>query len=473
MERKDWEHIILKTIIFLSVAVLIIMHFDLAIQGIGTLISFMTPMLLGFGIAFVINIIMNRLEQVYFPHTKNRFLNLSRRPVCIALSLIIILAAIAFVIIMVIPELIDACTLIAREIQESYEPALNTIAEWISRIPPLESWLSQNFELNLTNPADMKWDKFFEKLIAMIFGTDSSVKLGTIMNSTINIASNIGSALVTFAIALVFGIYALASKEKLYHQVKQLVYAYIKPKSADKIYHICGVANETFSNFIVGQCVEAVILGILCIIGMSIFRFPYAVMIGTLVGATALIPIIGAYVGAIVGAFMVLTQGGPLQMLLFIIFIIVLQQLEGNLIYPKVVGSSVGLPGIWVLAAVTIGASINGIFGMLIGVPLAATIYRLLSEDSQKRIQKRKKHYQLPAIFYQSRQNGASDTAEKTKAAAPTDTEGEPEDNTGTLDTDTSTPSEDSHLDSINQAFDEIVVSLDFNDEDTKQDEQQ
>ncbi len=201
---------------------------------------------------------------------------------------------------------------------------------------------------------------------------------------------------------------------------------------------------------------------------MTIFRFPYAVMIGTLVGATALIPIIGAYVGAIVGAFMVLTQSGPLQMLFFIIFIIVLQQLEGNLIYPKVVGSSVGLPGIWVLAAVTIGASINGIFGMLIGVPLAATLYRLLSEDSQKRIQKRKKRYQLPAIFYRTRQNEEAEIKEEPETVTPPDTEVESDDHDDSLEADSSVPTEDSHLDSINQAFDEIVAALDFNDEESR-----
>ena len=169
----------------------------------------------------------------------------------------------------------------------------------------------------------------------------------------------------------------------------KLIRSYLKPKAENIIYYICHVASETFSNFIVGQCTEAVILGTLCIIGMSIFRFPYAVMIGTLVGATALIPIIGAYVGAIVGAIMVMTQGGPIQALLFIVFIIVLQQIEGNLIYPKVVGSSVGLPGIWVLAAVTIGGSMNGVFGMLLSVPLAATLYRLLKEDTTRRINKK------------------------------------------------------------------------------------
>lgn len=463
MERKDWDYIILRTIIILSLAVLIIMHFDLALQWVGTLIGFMTPILLGFCVAFVINTIMSRLEQRYFPNTKNRFLNLSRRPVCIVLSLIIILAAIAFVILMVIPELIDAFTLIGREIQNSYEPVLDKAAELINKVPVLEDWLSQNLDLNLTNPAEIKWDKFFEKLIDMIFSVDGSGKIGNIMNSTINIASTIGSGVVSFVLALVFGIYALASKEKINHQVKQLVYAYIKPQTADKIYHVCGVANETFSNFIVGQCVEAVILGVLCIIGMTIFRFPYAVMIGTLIGATALIPIIGAYAGAIVGAFMVLTQGGPLQMLLFLVFIIVLQQIEGNLIYPKVVGNSVGLPGIWVLAAVTVGGSINGVFGMLIGVPLAATIYRLLSEDSLKRIQKRKKRYSLPAIFYRNQQEQEIEQG----TASHSDMENESAEENA--DSDSLEVVEDSRLDSINQAFDEIVTALDFREEDNEE----
>ena len=261
------------------------------------------------------------------------------------------------------------------------------------------------------------------------------------MDSTVNLASSIGSGVVRFFIALVFGIYALASKEKLSRQVKQLVYAYLKPRTADRIYHVCNVANETFSNFIVGQCTEAMILGVLCIIGMSIFRFPYAVMVGTLVGATALLPIIGAYLGAIVGAIMVLTQSGPLQMLLFVVFIIVLQQIEGNLIYPKVVGSSVGLPGIWVLAAVTIGGSLNGIFGMLIGVPLAATIYRLLREDSQKRLIKKK-----------GRNLNIPDGLINQKANILKEKEQTPEE---------SVPSEPKHpIDTINSAMDEIVTAL-------------
>lgn len=289
---------------------------------------------------------------------------------------------------MVIPELINAFSILAKEIPASYDSILDKISVFISKVPALENWLVTTLEIDLEHPRDIEWTKFFTKVVELIIGSKDG-QLNSIMDSTVNIVSGIGSGIVSFCIALVFGIYVLAYKEKLSYQVHKLIRSYLKPKAENIIYYICHVASETFSNFIVGQCTEAVILGTLCIIGMSIFRFPYAVMIGTLVGATALIPIIGAYVGAIVGAIMVMTQGGPIQALLFIVFIIVLQQIEGNLIYPKVVGSSVGLPGIWVLAAVTIGGSMNGVFGMLLSVPLAATLYRLLKEDTTRRINKK------------------------------------------------------------------------------------
>lgn len=388
MERKDWEKIIIRTIVSLTIAILIILHFDLAIKGISALVGFMSPIILGFVVAFVINVILIRLEKIYFPHTNNRFLKKSRRPVCIALALLIILAVIAFVIAMVIPELINAFSILAKEIPASYDSILDKISVFISKVPALENWLVTTLEIDLEHPRDIEWTKFFTKVVELIIGSKDG-QLNSIMDSTVNIVSGIGSGIVSFCIALIFGIYVLAYKEKLSYQVHKLIRSYLKPKAENIIYYICHVASETFSNFIVGQCTEAVILGTLCIIGMSIFRFPYAVMIGTLVGATALIPIIGAYVGAIVGAIMVMTQGGPIQALLFIVFIIVLQQIEGNLIYPKVVGSSVGLPGIWVLAAVTIGGSMNGVFGMLLSVPLAATLYRLLKEDTTRRINKK------------------------------------------------------------------------------------
>lgn len=206
-----------------------------------------------------------------------------------------------------------------------------------------------------------------------------------IVGSTISVVGTIGMGVTNFVIGLIFAIYILANKETLGRQLGKVAAAYCRPVLLNKIKSVIKVANETFSSFIVGQCTEAVILGSLCILGMLIFRFPYAPMVGTFVGATALIPVVGAYLGAVVGFIMILTVS-PIKAVLFIVFIIALQQLEGNLIYPKVVGSSIGLPGMWVLAAVTVGGGISGIGGMLIGVPLTATVYKLIRSDVNKRI---------------------------------------------------------------------------------------
>lgn len=186
-----------------------------------------------------------------------------------------------------------------------------------------------------------------------------------------------------FVIGLIFAIYLLIGKETLGGQVKRLMNHYLKPSWNEKIGYVLTIFDNSFHKFIVGQCIEAVVLGVLCMIGMSVLRLPYAMMIGTLIGFTALIPVAGAYIGAGVGAFMILTVS-PVQALIFLVFVVILQQLEGNLIYPKVVGSSIGLPGVWVLAAVTIGGGIMGIPGMLLGVPSAAAMYQLIKNDLNK-----------------------------------------------------------------------------------------
>lgn len=206
---------------------------------------------------------------------------------------------------------------------------------------------------------------------------------GGVMSSVVSVVGSVISSVVTVAVALIFSIYLLTGKEKLISQSKRMISTYL-PKADKKIFYVLNTLNDSFHRFIVGQCTEAVILGGLCMIGMWIFRFPYAVMVGVLIGFTALIPIAGAYIGAGVGAFMILTES-PLQALLFLVFIVVLQQLEGNLVYPKVVGSSIGLPGIWVLAAITIGGGLMGVLGMLLAVPLLATVYKLIQADVRKR----------------------------------------------------------------------------------------
>ena len=203
------------------------------------------------------------------------------------------------------------------------------------------------------------------------------------MSSVVSVVSSVFSTIVTSLVALIFSVYLLLDKEKLISQGKRIISTYL-PKNGKNIFYVLETLNDSFHRFIVGQCTEAVVLGVLCIIGMWIFRFPYAMMIGVLIGFTALIPIAGAYIGAGVGAFMILTES-PLKSLLFLVFIVILQQLEGNLIYPRVVGSSIGLPGIWVLAAITIGGGLMGIPGMLLAVPIMATLYRLLRDDMHKR----------------------------------------------------------------------------------------
>lgn len=211
-----------------------------------------------------------------------------------------------------------------------------------------------------------------------------AVGFGGALGSFINIISKVFSTLTTLVISLIFAIYILASKEKLGNQVSRIMKTYIKPSWGEKIMYVARVVDNSFHKFIVGQCSEAVILGVLCIVCMMIFRFPYATMIGAFVGFTALIPVAGAYIGAGVGALMILTVS-PTKALFFLVFIVVLQQLENNLIYPKVVGASIGLPGIWVLTAIILGGGLLGIGGMLIGVPIVSVIYQLLKQDVQKK----------------------------------------------------------------------------------------
>ena len=205
------------------------------------------------------------------------------------------------------------------------------------------------------------------------------------MGIATQVVTSIISTTVTLAVAFIFSIYILYWKEKLGNQFTRLFKRYIPDKITNKIFYVLGVLNKSFKSFIIGQCTEAVILGVLCMLGMLILRLPYAVMTGCLIGFTALIPIAGAYIGAGVGALMIFTVS-PVQSVIFLIYLVILQQIEGNLIYPKVVGSSIGLPGIWVLAAVTVGGGVMGIMGMLVAVPVASAIYQIVREDVNRKV---------------------------------------------------------------------------------------
>lgn len=361
------KKLILKISVAAFLLFLAVFYWDNFISFAIKLAGTAVPLIVGAALAYIINIPMSFLERHYFPNSKKKFVIYSRKWVCMMISVIMILLLIFFVSFMVFPQLIDclilAVNLLPGEIQKliDYVDSFHILPEDI--ISVLES---------------IDWKSSFGTIIDTL-----TTGFGNVVTVVFKALTTVFSYVVTTIVAIIFAFYILMSKNKLQKQAKRLLGHYLKSSWNNNIYYFFRVINESFRKFIVGQSTEALILGILCTIGMLIFNFPYPSMIGALIGFTALIPIAGAYIGVIVGAFMILTVS-PIQALFFIIFIIVLQQLEGNLIYPKVVGSSIGLPGLWVLASVTIGGGMFGIPGMVIGVPLTAAAYRFIKEDMKR-----------------------------------------------------------------------------------------
>lgn len=371
MKHEKMDKRVVKYFLLAAVLVLVITKFSVLLEFIGKLWRIAFPLVLGGIIAYILNIIMRKLEKWYFPKSQNKLIKKTKRMVCIFLSLFLIVLIIFFVIRLVVPELINTITLIGHWIPIELAKLQDFLADHADQIPELEKWI---------NGLQFNWDDMAQKLFKYL-----TSGVGGIVGSTITLVGTISVGLTNFVIGLIFSIYILVNKERLKRQMMKLATAYCKPALLDKALGVLKVANETFSSFIVGQFTEAIILGTLCIIGMKIFRFPYAPMVGTFIGATALIPVVGAYLGGAVGFLMILTVS-PVKAVFFVVFLVILQQLEGNIIYPRVVGSSIGLPGMWVLAAVTIGGGIAGVAGMLLGVPLAATVYKLLRSDVNKRV---------------------------------------------------------------------------------------
>ncbi len=322
------------------------------------------PLAVGCVIAYLLNILASFYEKHYFVKSRSPVIAKSRRPVCVAAAIITLAAIVVFIVALVIPQLIDCVQLLAADLQ-ALVAALPAQLERFDVLP------------NNLLPAlsGVNWQEKLGKAIGLLTNG-----LGSAMDTVLTVLSSVFSSIVTAFISVVFAIYLLMGKERLGRQFDRLVTRYLKASRQGKLRHVLSVTNDCFRRYIIGQCTEAVILGVLCILGMMILRLPYAVMIGTLIGFTALIPIAGAYIGAGVGALMIFMIA-PMQAVVFLIFIVVLQQLEGNLIYPKVVGSSIGLPASWVFAAITVGGGIMGVMGMVLAVPLTAVFYQLLRED--------------------------------------------------------------------------------------------
>lgn len=360
LEKKTW--ISIGTLVF--VLYLAIHYWDRVASILKLVAGAAFPLVVGCAIAYMVNILMTMYERHYFPKRKNVK---SRRIVCLVASFLTIILLIVAIIALIVPQLVECTMLLIQVIPDGIEKLVGYADQY--------GLLSEEIADFLIN---IDWKSRIGEVIQTV-----TSGVGSMMSTVVQTVSSVFSFIVTTLLAFIFSIYLLLGKDTLKRQTRRVMEHYLRPSWCKNIVYKVSVLDDCFHKFIVGQCTEAVILGVLCTIGMLIFRFPYATMIGALIGFTALIPVAGAYIGAGVGAFMILTVN-PMQAVLFLIFIVVLQQLEGNIIYPRVVGASMGLPGIWVLAAVTVGGGTMGVTGMLLGVPITAAIYRLVKEDLQK-----------------------------------------------------------------------------------------
>ena len=342
-------------------------YWQTAADLVSTLVGASLPLIIGAVVAYLVNILMANYEGRWKDNPKKPGLIKLRRPVCMLLAFLTLVAIVALVCGLIIPQLVDCVGLIIAELPGFISDAIHLAEEWKLFSPEV-----------LASLESIDWNAQIGKLVGVV-----TSGIGDVVGLVVSAVSSVFSFLVTALLSLIFSIYLLSGKEELASQVDRLAKRYVGNRLYGKLVYFLHTLDDCFHRYIVGQCTEAVILGALCAIGMGILRLPYALMVGALVAFTALIPVAGAYIGAGVGAFMILTVD-PMKALIFLVFIVVLQQLEGNLIYPKVVGSSMGLPGIWVLAAVTVGGGLAGIVGMLLGVPLAAALYRIIRDDVRK-----------------------------------------------------------------------------------------
>lgn len=348
-------------------------HFNVVITAVKFVIGILLPFMIGGAIAFILNVPMKRIEKHLFP--KNRKLAKLKRPLAYILTLLIVIGVIVLAMVVVIPELGNTLTLLMAQVPAAFD----TVQKWLEDIP--KQWPALKPAIEDMN---IDWSSISSSVVNFI----QSVGTG-LVSSGVGIFSGIVNGVMIFVISFTFSIYVLFQKEKLAGQVRQIMYALFPDKVTDKVISVASLANQVFSSFLSGQCLEAVILGTLFVITMSVFRMPYAMLTGIVIAITALIPVFGAFIGCAVGILLIVMVN-PVQAVWFLVLFLVLQQVEGNLIYPHVVGGSVGLPSIWVLAAVTIGANVSGVIGMLLFIPLCSVLYALFRGFVKKRLKDRK-----------------------------------------------------------------------------------
>lgn len=340
-------------------------------QAIWDLFS---PFVMGAAIAFIFNVPMRAIERQLDGIRKDGL----RRTLALLLTLAAMILVIMFVVELLVPQISMTVDSLAARIPAFVERTANSIILYMEENPEVKEWI-----LEFTNLEDIQWNTLLQNTLTFVGNQVSSV-----MGSAVNVIGSLTNSIVNMVISLVFAVYCLGRKEILARQARRILYSVLPEHACDEIIRVMRLTNVTFSNFISGQCLEACILGCLFAIAMSIFKMPYVPLVSVVIAVTALVPVVGAFVGCIIGAFFILVND-PIQAITFVIMFLVIQQLEGNLIYPRVVGSSIGLPGMWVLVAVTVGSELMGIGGMLLMIPLTSVCYTLLGEFTEKRLAQR------------------------------------------------------------------------------------
>ena len=378
----DWKQIRQWVIIIASGIILYwgLEHLEVIGGVIGKGISILSPFLIGGAVAFVLRRPLARIEEYVLKLAKNKrlsFLNRVSRILSIVLTYLLFVAVMILVIFLVVPEFIRALMILVDNVEQFVKQLQRNPQEWGFVSEQLVQWIG-NLQLD--------WNQIGNDVKNWVISG-----AGSVLGGTVSVVSSVVSAVTTTLMALIFSVYLLLQKETLARQSKKLIYAILPQKRAESLLEILAMTADTFSNFFSGQILEAIILGAMFFVTMTLLGFPYALVISVLIGVLALIPSFGAFIGCAVGAFLILMVD-PMQALWFVAVFLVLQQIEGNLIYPKVVGNSVGLPSIWVLLAVTVGGNVMGVLGMILFIPISSVIYKLLSRWTNKRL--KEKHLQ-------------------------------------------------------------------------------
>lgn len=361
--------------------------YEVVLDILGFVWGIISPFILGGAIAFILNVPMNFIQKNLFE--KNKYFQTEKgkklrdkleNTVSLVITIFLVISILAVVIFVVVPQLGKTFVTLKRNIEVFIPKIMADIATLFENNPQILGELN-GLQLDWNQ---LNWDNILTTIIDFF-----RHGAGSVLGSTYQAAKGIVSGMATFFIAFVFACYILLQKKKLAVQIRKVMYAYLKTEQVEKILDVCSLTYKTFSSFLTGQCMEAVILGTMFFVTMGLLKFPYALLVGMLIAVTALVPIFGAFIGCAVGVFLIVMVS-PVKALAFIVLFLVLQQIEGNLIYPHVVGNSVGLPSMWVLVAVTLGSSLMGIVGMFVFIPITSVIYSLLRRSVYTRLEQKK-----------------------------------------------------------------------------------